>query len=134
MSLTITDATSPTPANRTYVGVSFFSDLATWKDFATNGNTGVGAGVATLSVKENGSTTRVSGKLVVPTMETISGDTDLGFDPVPTKAFECIGSFDLVLPVRASLQNRKDLLAMLKDYLADAVVTAATENFVRPSA
>jgi hypothetical protein len=133
MSLTLTDAAG-TPVNRTYSATQSAPDLTIWKDFATNSGYPVGAGVASLSVKENANgVTRVSGKLVLPTMETVSGDTDLGFAPVPTKAFEVIGSFDLVFPARSSLQNRKDLSAMLKDFLNDAVVTSAVESFVHPT-
>jgi hypothetical protein len=76
---------------------------------------------------------RLSGKLVLPTMEAISGQTSAGYAATPTKAYECIGSFDLVFPSRSSLQNRKDLNAMFKDFLGDAVVTAAVENFVHPA-
>lgn len=134
MSLTLTDATSPTPVNRTFNGTQSTPDLTIWKDFATNGGYPIGAGVASLSVKENGGgTTRVTGKLVLPTLETVSGDTDLGFDPAPSKAYECIGSFELVFPSRTSLQNRKDLSAMLKDLLNDAKVTSAVEDFVHPT-
>jgi hypothetical protein len=131
--LTLTDAAS-TPVNRAFIGVLSNPDLCVWKDYTTNGGFPIGASVASLSVKENGSgTIRVSGKLVIAVMETISGDTDLGFDPVPTKAFEELGSFDLVFPARTSLQNRKDLKTMLIDFLSDAIVTAAVENAVRPS-
>jgi hypothetical protein len=133
MSIQLTDAAS-TPVARTFIGVQSDPNLAVWKDFTTNGGYPIGAAVASLSVKENGSAVRVSGKLVLPVMETISGDTDLGFDPIPTKAFEEIGSFDLVFPYRASLQNRKDLKAMVIDFISDAVVTAAVENFVHPQA
>lgn len=131
MSITLTDAAS-TPVNRTYTAVSSSPDLVTWKDYATN-TYPVGAGVATLSVKEGERAIRVSGKLVLPTLETVAGDDSSGFTPTPTKAFECLGTFDLVLPVRASLQNRKDLSAMLKDFLNDAVVTSAVENFIHPT-
>jgi hypothetical protein len=131
--LTLTDAAG-TPVNRSYPLVSSSPDLSIWKDYTTNGGIPVGAGVASLSLKENGNgTIRLTGKLVVPTMETISGETDLGFAAVPTKAFECIGSFDLVFPSRSSLQNRKDLKAMFIDLLGDAVVTSAVENFVHPA-
>lgn len=130
--LTLTDAAG-TPVNRSFPLVSSQPGLSTWKDFATNGNLSIGAGSVTLSLKETSQgTIRVAGKLVLPTMETLSGDNDLGFAPVPTKAFECIGSFDLVFPSRASLQNRKDLNAMFKDLLGDALVTSAVENFVHP--
>jgi hypothetical protein len=130
MSLTLTDAAS-TPVNRAFNATQSDPDLTIWKDFATNGGYPVGAGVASASVKENGNgTIRVQLKLSLPTMETLSGDTDLGFTPVPTKAFDCIGSVELVFPNRASLQNRKDLKAMLADFLSDAKVTSAVEDFV----
>lgn len=132
MSLTLTDAAS-TPVNRTYVLVSSNPDIAIWKDFTTNGGYPVGAGVASVSVKENNNgVTRVTGKLVLPTLESAAGDDSNGFTPPPTKAFECIGSFEFVLPNRASLQNRKDLKAMLLDLAGDAVITSAVESFVHP--
>lgn len=134
MSLTLTDATPVTPVNRAFTTVQSNPDLTVWKDLVTNGGFPIGAGVASVSVKENANgVTRITGKLVLPTMETVSGETDLGFEPVPTKAFESLGSFDLVFPNRTSLQNRKDLLAMLKDFLNDAVITSATESFVHPT-
>jgi hypothetical protein len=132
--LTLTDAAS-TPVDRTYIPTQSNPDLTVWKDFTTNSGYPVGAGVASISVKENqGGTVRVTGKLVLPTLETVSGDTDLGFTPAPQKAFDVIGSFEMVFPSRSSLQNRKDLKAMLKDLLGDAVVTSAVESFVHPTA
>lgn len=133
MSLTLTDAAS-TPVNRTYTATQSSPDITIWKDYTTNSGVAIGAGIASLSVSENANgTTRVSGKLVLPTMETISGDTSLGYAAVPTKAFEVLGTFDLVFPSRSSLQNRKDLKAMLIDFAGDAVVTSAVESFVHPT-
>jgi hypothetical protein len=134
MSLTLTDATSPTPVNRVFTGTQSTPDLTIWKDLVTNSGYPVGAGVASLSVKENANgTTRIVGKLVVPTLESVAGDDASGFTPPPTKAYDVLGTFDLVFPARCSLQNRKDLNAMFKDFLNDAVVTAAVENFVHPT-
>nr|QDH88750.1 MAG: hypothetical protein H1BulkLitter6286_000003 [Leviviridae sp.] len=131
--LTLTDAAG-TPVNRSYPQVSSSPDLTIWKDYSTNSGYPAGAGTASLSLKENqNGTMRLTGKLVLPTMEIVAGDTGLGFTPAPTKAFECIGSFDLVFPSRASLQNRKDLKAMFIDLLGDAVVTSAVESFVHPA-
>jgi hypothetical protein len=130
--LTLTDAAG-TPVNRSYPLVQASPDLAIWKDYTTNGGVPAGAGVASLSLKENANgVIRLTGKLVLPTMEAISGQTSAGFAATPTKAFECLGSFDLVFPPRASLQNRKDLKAMFIDLLGDALVTAAVENFAHP--
>jgi hypothetical protein len=133
MSLTLTDAAG-TPVNRTFNVVQSTPDLTIWKDYATNGGTPIGAGVASVSVKENAAgVIRVIGKLVLPTLETVAGDDSSGFTPVPTKAFECIGSFEMVFPNRASLQNRKDMRAMLGDLASDAVITSAVESFVHPA-
>lgn len=124
--LTLTDAAG-TPVNRSYPLVQTTPDLSVWKDLTTNSGVPSGAGVASLSLKENAAgTTRLTGKLVLPSMETLDGAT------YATKAFECIGSFDLVFPARSSLQNRKDLRAMFADLLSDALVTSAVESFVHP--
>jgi hypothetical protein len=132
--ITLTDAAG-TPVNRAFVGTQSTPDLAIWKDFTTNSGYPVGAGAASVSVKENANgTTRISCKLVLPTLESVAGDDASGFTPQPTKAFECLGTFEFVLPSRASLQNRKDLRAMLLDFIGDAVITSAVENFVHPTA
>lgn len=134
MSLTLTDATSPTPVNRVFNGTQSDPSLTIWKDLTTNGGQSVGAGVASLSVKENGNGThRIVGKLVIPEMEVPDGDDSAGFEPAPTVAYEDLSTFELVFPARASLQSRKNQLAMLKDFLADAKVTDAVENFVHPT-
>jgi len=131
--LTLTDAAG-TPVNRTYTQVSTSPDLTIWKDYSTNSGYPSGAGIASLSLRENSNgTMRVTGKLVLPTMEIAAGDTGLGFTPAPTKAFECLGSFDMVFPNRSSTQNRKDLKAMFIDLVGDALVTAAVETFVHPA-
>jgi hypothetical protein len=125
--LTLTDAAG-TPVNRSFPLVSSTPDLSVWKDYTTNSGVPQGAGVASLSLRENSNgTLRLTGKLVLPSMETLDGAT------YATKAFECLGSFDLVFPARSSLQNRKDLKAMFIDLLGDALVTSAVENFVHPA-
>jgi len=124
--LTLTDAAG-TPVNRSFPLVSSSPDLSIWKDYATNSGVPQGAGIASLSLKENqNGTVRLTGKLVLPSMETLSGAT------YATKAFECLGDFNLVFPARSSLQNRKDLKAMFIDFLGDALVTSAVESFVHP--
>lgn len=133
MSLTLTDAAS-TPVNRAFTAVSSDPTLTVWKSYTANGALAIGADVASLSVRENGTTIRVSGKLVLPVLETVAGDSESGFTPPPTKAFEELSTFEFVFPIRASLQNRKDIRSMLLDFLGDAIVTAAIENFVHPSA
>lgn len=130
--LTLTDAAG-TPVDHTFVPSLNTIELAAWQE--TGGGIIVGIPVATLAMRINGNNTcRVTGKLTLPVLETESGDgSELGFEPAPQVAYELIGSFEFVMPARAVLQNRKDLRAMLADYMSDAVITAAVENFVRPT-
>lgn len=121
MSLTLTDSV---PTNRTYVATQSDPDLTIWKDLTTNTYPS-GAGVASLSVKENASgTIRISGKLVLPAMDAVDATV---------KSFETLGSFEMVFPNRASLVRRKDQKSMLIDFLSDAVVTAAVETLTHPT-
>jgi len=73
---------------------------------------------------------RMTAKVVVPVMEQTSASTATGIQPAPTKAYDLIFNSEFVLPERSTLQQRKDLLAFAKNYLANAtVITAAIENF-----
>jgi hypothetical protein len=77
---------------------------------------------ATLLVKEpkNGSNVaRVSGKIVVPVMDTVDTTKKVG---------ECICTYEFVLPKAATLTQRRDILAMAKSDLDHATVEAAVEN------
>lgn len=71
---------------------------------------------------------KVRVQVIVPTLETATGSTSGGFAPVPTKAFECRFDGVFILPVRASLANRKDLLAFTKNLMAHSVITALVET------
>lgn len=70
--------------------------------------------------KNNGSVVRVKQKVVIPIMDTV--DTTL-------KVGEAYASIDIVLPKTSSLVVRKDLQSYVEALIADAVTTAAVENF-----
>ncbi|DAD51342.1 coat protein [ssRNA phage Gerhypos.2_26] len=129
--LTLTDAAG-TPVNHTYVPQDCTSELATWNE--TAGGISIGMPQFTFSLKlgQNGQANKVSGKLTLPTLETVSGQDASGYVAVPTLAYTCIGKFELTLPARATLQNRKDVRAMIQDALSDAIVTTAITSFERP--
>lgn len=134
--ITLTDAAG-TPVNHPFSLVSYDPQAGSnWMDLTYNsGGYPVGAGRLFLRewTNDNG-TTKLEGKLVLPTLETPSADgTSLGFSAAPTKAYDCIATFEMVFPGRCTLQNRKDLNAMFKDLLSDAVITSAVESLVRPT-
>lgn len=70
---------------------------------------------------------RLKLKVTLPEMETL-GTADSGLTPPPTKAYESIFTGEFVLPERASSAHRADLLAYVRNYLADAIVTSFVED------
>jgi hypothetical protein len=118
--------------NHTFVPQDCTSDLATWNE--TAGGISIGMPQFTFSLKlgSNGQANKIMGKLVLPTLETISGQDASGYVAVPVLAYQCIGKFELTMPARATLQNRKDIRAMIQDALSDTIVTTALTSFERP--
>jgi len=94
---------------------------------------GIKSGYPVIKITANdpkpGSTiSKVDVEITVPTLETATGSTSGGFAPVPTKAYDCrfVGTF--FLPVRSSLQNRKDLRAYVKNLLTHSLITDVVET------
>ena len=117
------------PVAKTFTPMDCTSALATWSD-RTSG-IALGMPQVTLSLVTGKEAVKVTGKVALPVMEVISG-SDGGYTPSPKVAYTVLSKFEMVLPNRSSLQNRKDVSAFLKNLLADAVVTKAVEEFERP--
>lgn len=121
------------PVNRTYSKRGADMKIAQWRDIS--GGLAIGFPGATLAMRE---TPGQDGKTVVdfrissPSLETISG-SDGGYTPSPKVAYTCWGVVSFTLPNRATLQNRKDILAYVKNALADAALTNAVWNYDRPT-
>jgi len=76
----------------------------------------------TLSVKlpkVGGQVARVTAKVVIPVMDSVNTTLKVG---------ESICNMEFVFSKRATLNQRKDMLAFAKNYLANAAITAAVEN------
>lgn len=71
-------------------------------------------------------------RVKVPVLEQTSPSTSTGIQPAPTVAYNLIGNVELTMPDRCSLDDRKTLLAYVKNYLANASVTTAVESFELP--
>jgi hypothetical protein len=129
--LTLADGQS-TPVNHTFSPVNIDqSGVARWAD--RSGGIALGYPVVTFSNKAPTKTSRsykVTAKVALPILEQTSASTATGIQPQPTLAYNLLANVEFVLPERSTLAQRKDLLAYLKNYLANAaVVTAAIENF-----
>ena len=100
--------------------------VATWMNKASG--ISIGFPKITLSVRLGSTINEVRKKIVLPTLETISG-SDGGYTPSPKVAYEVMSDETFKLPVRSVLQNRKDVLAFSKNMNADAVMTNAVHNY-----
>lgn len=77
---------------------------------------------ATLKVtnpKSGSSVARVSGKVVVPVMDTV--DTT-------KKVADIIGTFEFVLPKQATQTNRLDIRKLVDTMITNAIITAAVQD------
>jgi hypothetical protein len=130
--LTLADGQG-TPANHTFSPVNIDSaGVARWAD--RSGGIALGFPVVTASMKSpaaKGSRSyRHTFKVVVPVLEVTSPSTATGIQPAPTKAFDLIFNGEFVLPERSTLAQRNDLLAYVKNFIANAaVVPQAVQNF-----
>jgi hypothetical protein len=117
-----------TPVSHTYIARGADMRMAKWLETAG----GVPIGMPVLTLANNDTTDRKDGsvsielRLTIPILEVISG-SDGGYTPQPKVAFKLFGKVQLVAPNRASMQNRKDLLALVKSALA---TTTVSETFV----
>jgi hypothetical protein len=132
--VTLTDAAA-TPVNRVFNPTRRENggELVTYHNRAS----GIVVGFDALSIQSrqaNKTTkaTKITLKLVTPILEQTSPSTSSGIQPAPTVAYNLIGTMEFVLPDRSDLQDRKDLLAMCRDLLDEAIVTQAVENYDFP--
>lgn len=122
-----------TPVARTFSARGADLKLANYID--VSGGIGIGMGKITLSYVQanaaNGSY-KVEARITLPVMETISG-SDGGYTPIPKVAFNLFAKCEFVVPNRASLQNRKDILAYAKNLLAHTLMTETVVDYNPPN-
>lgn len=128
--MTINDGAT-TPVAHTFAPVNIDANgVAKWAD--RSGGIALGFPLVSQCVRVPSKTSRnyrVTVKVATPVLEVTSPSTASGIQPAPTKAYDLLATMELVLPERSSLAERKNLIAYMKNYLANAVITAAVENF-----
>lgn len=124
-----------TPVAKTFSPQDATQLAATWID--RTGGIATGMPMLSLTARFADSTsetavTRINGKIAFPVMEVISNNTNSGYQPLPKVAYTGYGRFEFSLPGRMTLDQRKDVLAFLRNFLANVAVTSAVEGFERP--
>jgi len=102
--------------------------IAKWVD--RSGGIPIGYPTLTLSLRnptKDSRVTRVTAKLVIPTLEQTSASTMTGIQPAPTKAYDLTANMEFLLPDRCSLVEREDFLSKVRSLLA-AVITASDDD------
>jgi hypothetical protein len=73
--------------------------------------------------------TKVSVKLVLPTLEQTSASTMTGIQPAPTKAYDCSFIGEFFLPERSTQTERETLFSQVLSLFVDAIAsTDGTPN------
>jgi hypothetical protein len=128
--ITLTDAAG-TPVAHVFKPASGGSNGAQigWRDSTTS----IYAGQAVLTVVQRladkkTKTTKVTWKLETPVLAQTSPSTSTGIQPAPSVAYTPLATFDFVLPDQMSLQERKDLQAMIRDLIDEAIVTSQVQD------
>lgn len=129
--ISLLDGVTPTPVSHTFAPVNIDQvGVARWADRSTG--ISVGFPSLTFSIKSPTKASpsyKVSAKVVLPVLEQTSPSTSTGIQPAPTLAYNLLATVDVVLPERSTLAQRNDLLAYLKNYMANGVITQAVQNF-----
>jgi len=119
-----------TPVAHTFAPVNIVADVAKLAD--RSGGIAIGYPVITQSVRApNGNlrTYKVTSRVALPVLEVTSPSTASGIQPAPTLAYTLLCNMEFILPERSSLQERKNLLAYVRNYLAHANSTVAVQDF-----
>lgn len=120
----------PTPASHTFSPVNIVNDVAHFADRSGGISVGFPAVTFMLRPPTKGSRAyKLSLKVVLPILEVTAPGSASGFQPAPTKAYDLIGSVEIIMPERSTQLQRRDILAYTKNLLADAVVNAAVRDF-----
>lgn len=75
---------------------------------------------------------RLKLKIETPKMEVVSNNTVSGIAPAPTVSYRPVAELVCTFPERCTLQDRKDLQALMRNVLANSFVTDAFEKYELP--
>lgn len=121
-----------TPVAHTFAPVTIDAQgVAKWAD--RSGGISVGFPTLSYSLKSptgSSKSYKMTAKVTLPVLEQTSPSTATGIQPAPVVAYNLIANIEMVLPERSTTQDRKNLLAYAKNFLATAsVCTAGVESY-----
>lgn len=119
-----------TPVAHTFGPTNVAGPVAAYAD--RSGGIPVGFPTVDISLREpvkggNGGYKAVL-KVIVPTLEQTSPSTATGIQPAPTVAYRLVGELSLIMSERSTTQERKNLVAYIRNALGDASLKLVWEN------
>lgn len=127
-----------TPVAHTFKPTEINSGVALYHDRATGvaiGYPRLGISLRMPTAAQSGMASDAKGRVVrsmvtldYPIMESTSASTGTGIPPAPTVAYVLRAKTEWILPERSTLQNRKNLRAMLYNALNHANVKSVLED------
>lgn len=116
-----------TPAvSHTFSPQSLTDQLAKWA--SREGNYAIGFPRASVSTRQNATDFRVTTKIELPVLETLSGG-DAGYAAKPKVAYTPAVHTDYVLPLRSSIVERQNVQWFSISFQQNAVMKSIVENF-----
>lgn len=131
-SISINDGQTP-PVAHAFSPARHSGDLVEWHDRSA----GVVAGFKKISVstrfagKDNAGQ-RIRIKIQDPTLAVTAPASGTGVQPNPVAAYETLATLEFLLPTPAGVQQRKDVLAYVKNLLSNSQIVAMVENLDAP--
>jgi len=93
----------------------------------------IGNGTINVAVRENASgLVKVTVTMRLPALETASGANPEGYTAAPKEAYTNQAKLELVLPVRGTVDQRKDLRVLFADLLGDAQIVDLIDELRKP--
>jgi len=120
-----------TPVAHTFEPEAIRGDVAKWVDRSSGISLAFPAMTQSIRppvARAKTRNTKVSIRLIVPTLEQTSPSTATGIQPAPTKAYDCVVELNAIFPERCTLQERKNIRAYLKNLFNHQIMTDAWET------
>lgn len=116
-----------TPVAHTFAVKSNDNQTSTYEDRV--GGVPVGYGKLIFRTSESSDQRTVKIDIVMPVLEAVSGANAAGFTPAAKVAFQNIGKLEFRCSTRSTVQQRKDIVAYIKNAAASALTSSVVADW-----
>jgi len=110
-----------TPVLHTFDCVDHGNDNWNWRESGTSSQLGAAQITLTKLKVKGGQLEKWRIKVFMPALETVTGQNIDGYTAAPKLAYSLTSVMDVIIPFRATIQQRKDVLAYARNVLSSAL-------------